>query len=209
MSASRALNKDFRGIPAWLRGPVVMPVLNQDMDIAIDDDLRISALMPQYARELFELTDKNRDYLKQWLPWVDSMKSAQDTEAFIEAVSQKYKNDSVPHFAIFYKEVICGVAGYHDISVMHRAGSIGYWLSQGCQGNGIVTRVVEELLRIGFYELGLNKVEIRCAEENTKSRAIPERLGFKYEGTLRQCEWLYTRFVNHAVYSLLAAEFDV
>ena len=43
--------------------------------------------------------------------------------------------------------------------------------------------------------------------KNIKSRAIPERLGFKYEATLRQCEWLYDHYVDHAVYSMLASEY--
>ena len=35
-----------------------------------------------------------------------------------------------------------------------------------------------------------------------------ERLGFKYEATLRQCEFLYDKYVDHAVYSLLSVEYD-
>jgi ribosomal-protein-serine acetyltransferase len=42
--------------------------------------------------------------------------------------------------------------------------------------------------------------------ENVKSRAIPERLGFRAEGTVRQAEWLYDRFVDHVVYGLLAGD---
>lgn len=79
-------------------------------------------------------------------------------------------------------------------------------MAQNYTGNGIITEAVKELLKIGFGEFNLNKIEIRCAEGNVKSRAIPERLGFTYEATLRQCEWLYSKYVNHAIYSILASE---
>jgi ribosomal-protein-serine acetyltransferase len=52
----------------------------------------------------------------------------------------------------------------------------------------------------------LHRLEVRCAVANARSRAIPERLGFRLEGTIREAEWLYDRFVDHAVYGLLEAE---
>jgi ribosomal-protein-serine acetyltransferase len=72
-----------------------------------------------------------------------------------------------------------------------------------------MTKVVQKLLEYGFVEASLNKIEIRCADKNYKSRAIPERLGFSYEATLRQCEWLYDQHVDHAIYSMLASEYQV
>jgi len=60
-----------------------------------------------------------------------------------------------------------------------------------------------------FTELKLNRVEIRCAVENRKSRAIPERLGFRFEGTLREAQWLYDHFVEHALYGMLAREWHL
>jgi len=72
-----------------------------------------------------------------------------------------------------------------------------------------MTKVVQKLLEYGFVEASLNKIEIRCADKNYKSRAIPERLGFSYEATLRQCEWLYDQYVDHAIYSMLASEYQV
>ncbi len=159
-----------------------------------------------HTQGLYDLTAANREYLREWLPWLDQIISRADTRAFIESTINESSSGGAPNFAILYKGTLCGVAGFHQISKQHRIGSIGYWLAKDYNGKGIITLVVKELLNIGFDEFNLNKIEIRCAENNIKSRAIPERLGFTYEATLRQCEWLYSKYVNHAVYSILAVE---
>lgn len=71
-----------------------------------------------------------------------------------------------------------------------------------------MTNTVKALLQYAFVVLQLNKVEIRAAEGNAKSRAIPERLGFTAEGTIRAAEWLYDHYVNHVVYGMLASEWQ-
>lgn len=161
-----------------------------------------------HAQELYDLTEANRKYLREWLPWLDQIKSSSDTKKFIESTIKESSAGGAPNYAVLYKGTVCGVAGFHEINKQHKIGSIGYWLAQNHTGNGIITEVVKELLKIGFGEFNLNKIEICCAEGNVKSRAIPERLGFTYEATLRQCEWLYSKYVNHAIYSILASEYN-
>ncbi|NTW87022.1 MAG: GNAT family N-acetyltransferase, partial [Holophagaceae bacterium] len=89
---------------------------------------------------------------------------------------------------------------------VNRSAAIGYWLAREAEGQGLMTRAVTALLRHGFRDLKLNRIEIRAGIRNRRSRAIPERLGFRREGTLRQAERLADRFVDHAVYGLLADE---
>ena len=69
-----------------------------------------------------------------------------------------------------------------------------------------MTRSCKALVNFVFDEIGLNRVEIRAAVHNWKSRAIPERLGFTQEGIIRDAEWLYDHYVDHVVYGMLKRE---
>ena len=83
---------------------------------------------------------------------------------------------------------------------------IGYWLGEEFQGKGIMTAASRILIHYAFDEFQLNRVEIRCAVGNTRSRAIPERLGFIQEGMIGDGEWLYDHYVDLIVYRMLARE---
>jgi ribosomal-protein-serine acetyltransferase len=164
-------------------------------------------LVPAFDERLFVLTNKNRAHLKKWLAWLDLVKTFDDTKTFIDTAIYQHNHGLGTTFAIMYRGELVGVAGFNHFDYQHKWGAIGYWLCDSCTGKGVITKVVQKLLEYGFVENKLNKIEIRCAEGNHKSRAIPERLGFTYEATLRQCEWLYDRYVDHAVYSMLADEY--
>ncbi len=175
----------------------------------INEDISIELLHSKHSEELFTLTENNRDYLRKWLPWLDFNKTVQDTEKFIESAIIQYKDGLGPQYAVFFKDRICGVNGFHKMDKINKTGMLGYWLGESYIGKGIISLTTKKLLNIGFYDYKLNKIEIRCASENYKSRAIPERLGFKYEAMLRQCEFLYDKYVDHAAYSLLSIEYDL
>lgn len=177
-------------------------------EFVVDDEVKLKLLDLRYAEQLYELTDSCRSYLRQWLPWVDGTKNIEDTKAFIEMTKKQFASNNGFQAAIFYKGNIAGVTGFHSLNWAHRTTSIGYWLGESCQGNGIMTRSCKAFVDYAFGELNLNRVEIRCAENNFKSRAIPERLGFAKEGMIREAEWLYDHCVDHVVYGVLAREWQ-
>ncbi|WAA13530.1 GNAT family N-acetyltransferase [Fervidibacillus halotolerans] len=160
------------------------------------------------AEGLFTLTNTNRDYLKQWLPWLNGTKRVEDTRAFIHKAKLAYDDQKGMTFVILWKEKIVGVISYNSIDWTNKIAYIGYWLSAAVQGNGIMTKSTKFLTDYAFSHLNMNRVEIAAAVENKKSRAIPERLGFQLEGIRREAEWLYDHYVDHAIYGMLKREWD-
>lgn len=71
-----------------------------------------------------------------------------------------------------------------------------------------MTEAVRALTTHAFTVLKLNRVEIRAAVGNVRSRAIPERLGFSQEGVARQAERIGDRYEDSVVYSMLATEWS-
>ncbi len=169
----------------------------------INHDLKLSLSIPQYGEEMFQLINKNRDFLKQWLPWLDNVRVASDSREFIELQLLRFQKGEALHITIFYQDKIAGVLGYNQIDQISHIGYIGYWLGEEYNGKGIMTESVRELITIGQDYYALERIDIRCAVENKRSRAIPERLGFKKEGIIRHAAKVYDKYQDHVVYGLL------
>lgn len=168
-------------------------------------DKEVSLKIPQIkdAERVFHLLDRSRDSLREWLNFVDYTQKAEDTKSFIEHSLKDFTaNKSLTTF-IVYQNKIVGTVGFNLIDWVNEIGHIGYWLDSKYEGKGIMTRSVNGLIKLGFDELHLNRIEIRAATENQKSRSIPERLGFQQEGTIRQSEKIRDRYVDHVVYGML------
>jgi len=174
----------------------------------LDDDTKLRLLTEWNAKEMHALTQSNLNYLSEWMPWPDPSRTVGDTREFIRESARRNRDDDGFIAGIWHMGRLAGVIGYHGIDRPDRSTSIGYWLAAGYQGKGLMTGACRVLADHAFNELGLNRVEIRCATGNIKSRAIPERLGFTNEGTLRQVQWLHDRFVDLVVYGMLAQEWE-
>ncbi len=166
--------------------------------------LELRPLNLRDARPLFLLVEANRDRLRRWLPWPDRTHTTEDIRSFIKRVRAQARVGTGLSFGLWWRDRLVGVASFNWIDTANRGAAIGYWLAQEAEGHGLMTAAVSALLRHGFRTLKLNRIEIRAGVRNRRSRAIPERLGFRREGTLHQAERLADRFVDHAVYGLLA-----
>ena len=177
--------------------------------LTIDDTLSLRPFQPGDAAALFALTDDNRAYLQRWLPWLNNVRQESDSLNFITDAAHQAEAKKSYQFGIWQGATLVGVIGTHNISWGNRSTSIGYWLGEAHQGQGIMTRACHVLIDHIFNSMGLNRVEIACATGNHGSCAIPRRLGFTLEGMRRQVEWLYDHYVDHYSFALLAQDWQV
>lgn len=175
-------------------------------EFEVDEEITLRHIQVEDAKELFRLTEDSREQLREWLPWVDATKTEENSLSFIKITLDSYEAKKALNYGVFFNGELAGMVGFNSIDWSNRIAFIGYWLANDFQGNGIMTRAVQGLTNYAFEELGLNRIDIRAATGNMKSRAIPERLGFKEEGMIRQGEWLYDHFVDHVIYGMLKTD---
>jgi len=174
--------------------------------IRINDKIRLEQVKLSMAQIIFDTIDNDREYLKEWLPFVEFTKQVSDTKAFISGVSTKgNKKDII--YSIWYKEEFAGLIGFKDTDWANRKTEIGYWLALKMQGKGTASLCVQKLVKYAFNNLKLNRIQLKVAEGNSKSEAIPIRQGFRYEGIERAGELHNNTYLNLKVYSLIKEEY--
>ena len=176
--------------------------------LRVDEELEIVPWRPEHAEAMFAAVERNRGYLRQWLPWLDHVKTLDDERAFITRCVAQEHADNGFHAGVWRAGRIVGTLGFHYVDRANRKTEIGYWVDESEQGRGIATRCCRAACDLAFGEWKLNRVVIFCATRNERSRAVPERLGFTLEGVYRQAEWLYDHFVDLAAYAMLAADWQ-
>jgi ribosomal-protein-serine acetyltransferase len=163
-------------------------------------------LEPSDASELYALTERNRDELARWLSWAQRG-TLKDTLEHIERMRAAEAERGAVSRAIVVEGRIAGSAGLVRIDWENGCAEIGYWLGSEHQGRGLMTSAIAVLVDHAFDGLQLNRAEIRTDVLNHRSRAVAERLGFRYEGILRQAYRVTAdRYSDDAVYAMLASD---
>lgn len=155
---------------------------------------------------MYQLMAANRSHLDRWLRWSAAIQAEADVLHMIERFQRQYRSSNGFLCGIWYQDVYAGAVVCWYIHPENKNAEIGYWLGEAFTGKGLASRATARCITYLFEEVGLHRVEMQCGVENVKSRAIPERLGFTLEGIRRDSHWITDRFVDHAVYGLLAGE---
>jgi ribosomal-protein-serine acetyltransferase len=173
--------------------------------LQIADDSYLRLLEEADARELHALIEANRAHLARWLPWAAGQ-TFEDTLDFIRGTRLQARENEGFQAAIVTEHGIAGVVGYVSVDWGNRSTRVGYWLDEEQQGKGTMTAAARLLVDHALTTWQLNRVEIVVAAENRRSRAIPERLGFREEGILRQYQLVDGGYLDCVSYSTLAAD---
>ena len=119
----------------------------------------------------------------------------------------KNRYESLKDVASYIKNPL--FKSYELIDEKKKSAEIGYWLSSFHIRNGYMTEAVRILEKEAFERLKLNRIQIKCDEENKASFGVAKKCGYKYEGKLREDVFneYFNDFRNTLVFSKLKSEY--
>ena len=150
--------------------------------------LVIRCWQPQDAALGKEAIDASREHLRAWMPWADA---EPDPLAVVVKRLRQFRAmfdlDKDYVYALFNKDEtqVLGGSGLHT-RVGEDAREIGYWIHVDHINQGYATEVSAALTKVAIEIDGMDRVEIHCSPKNLASTAVPRKLGFMHEATLRR-----------------------
>jgi RimJ/RimL family protein N-acetyltransferase len=134
-----------------------------------------------------EAIDSSLEHLREWMPWAHAEPTTLEQKVqLLRLFRGKFDLDQDAVYGIFDREErrVVGGTGMHP-RVGDDASEIGYWIRSDATGKGLATESTAAVTRVGFEIAGFDRIEIRCDPANVRSAAIPKRLGYVHEATLR------------------------
>ncbi len=166
--------------------------------------LSLRPLGPEDAASLFEAVESSREVLKRRLRWVGGVRSAADEAAFIERSRQ-----DAPVWGVFEtrSEKLVGAANLAPIPPADRSQAcFGVWIRADRQDRGYAFEVGKLIVEHAFRKLGSHRISARLDPANRSFRRVLKKLGFRYEGCLRDDQRLNGRWVDQECWGLLKSE---
>lgn len=167
------------------------------------DGVTLRFVEPGDAPALFALYERNRERFRPYFSWALKVSSLAEVRRSIsEWTAQHYETGSVTG-VIEEAGVIRGMAYSTLVDRVHRKMEIGYWLDEGAEGRGLITRACQCVIDYGWDELGMNRIDIVADVRNRASQAVAERLGFTREAVIKQWLRIDGVYTDVASYRLL------
>jgi ribosomal-protein-serine acetyltransferase len=172
--------------------------------LRVDDQIQLALPMDHHAQPVFDLIDAERDRFARWL--TDLPHSVEEQAAQFRQRREALGPGTAYSFVIEVDGTPAGVLGLGRNPYGNPSGELGYLLASRYEGHGIITRSLTVVIDKAIAELGIHRFQIRCVSSNHRSRAVPLRLGFRHEGTLRDDAMIGNVLYDRELYALLAPD---
>ena len=178
-----------------------------DLELA-EGDLLLRPWSPDDAAALFEAVHESVQSVGRWLPWCHAAYGLTDAQAWIGECRAGWMAGEHFAFGVFERTtgLLLGSAGLNQRNHVHRSASIGYWVRQSRQGEGVARRAARLAAGFGFEALGLIRIEIVALPDNHASRRTAEHAGARFEAIARHRLWARGEARDAAVYALLPGD---
>ncbi|MCX7561175.1 GNAT family protein [Sulfitobacter sp. F26204] len=173
---------------------------------------RLTLRPPVHAdfRSWTALRAKSCKYLSKWEPaWADDHLSR---KAFTNRVYWSQRSISagsaLPLFLVRRADdMLLGAITLDNIRRgPAQSGTLGYWTGEPFARQGYMREAIHAVVHQAFTRLDLSRIEAACLPENTASRGLLEKTGFKYEGVAQSYLQIDGRWRTHVLYASLRSD---
>ena len=176
------------------------------MPILFSERLFFRTMRKSDYRDMYEYAKQDRvtEYLL-WKPHPDE----DYTYDYLDYVESRYRVGDFYDWALVLRDSgkMIGTCGFNYFDKINNSAEIGYVLNPAYWNQGIATEAVKTVIRFGFVELDLNRIEARHMIGNNPSGRVMEKCGMKHEGILRSAVLVGDEYKTVSVYSILYGEY--
>ncbi len=167
--------------------------------------LTIRMCKPSEAERVMSFFTENADHLQPWWP---TFHAEQFTAGFWRSTLHHYDQDfrngrAVKMFLFDYSENVVGIVNLNQLvrGVSHSA-ILGYGIARDCEGKGLMTEAVMEVVKYAFGPLYLHRLTANYIPVNVASGRILEKVGFVKEGYAKDYLLINGQWRDHVLTGL-------
>lgn len=168
----------------------------------------LKPLVPAHAAELYAAIEASREPLRRRLRWVGGVRSKDDAAAFLRRAAEESARGVGRVFGIFEAKtgILAGVAALQGLIEVPGLAEFSGWVRADRQERGYFLEAGRLLAAHAFRKEGLHRLHARIDPANRSARRVLQKLGFRYEGSLRHAKRLNGRWVDQECWGLLEDE---
>ena len=167
--------------------------------------VKMRTLVPADVAPVFELASAREIAENTFVPHPYSREAAQE---FVDRVREQWSTDEAYVFAIVDKasDAFVGVMGIHP-EATHNSATVGYWIGKPFWGRGIATAALRLLIRFGFEQLELNRIEAGHLDHNAASGRVMQKANMRCEGRRRQSQLHRGKYKDAVWYAIIREDY--
>jgi ribosomal-protein-serine acetyltransferase len=172
----------------------------------LSDTLKVKIMELRYSDKYYDFIEINKDRLIDWIPFVSSVKSKEDSDNYLRKYLDKFGKGTGGLYGIWEEKKLVCVLAVVDINQDTKVAELGYMTDKNSTGKGITKNGCKAVINYLFNDLVLDKIELCCNDNNVESYKLAESLGFKLEGTIRKHIKVNHKIADMRYYGLLKEE---
>jgi len=164
---------------------------------------------PSDAQLMVNSVTESLEHLKPWMSWAyNEPEPIEEKIKILKRARGRFDLGQDYTYGIFnpQEDRLIGGAGLHT-RLGENELEIGYWIHKDFIKQGLVTEATVALIKVAFDVIHVHRIEIHCDPANIASAAVPRKLGFTHEGTLRAKLYFLDHWRDTMIWGLLETEY--